>query len=526
MPAQDSLYYELLALTAICGELPCACADRLTSSKSYRKKVVTSLTHDKLLRIFSKDHLRGYRLGIRGKRLLRERAPERFQFYLSGRTDTNSIKSSPARRLRLHRIAQTYVTMMNAGAVIYRDEKPPIFSPNVSKPLYIDVPTFYDSREMKELVLEMIKVHGSRMVGSLLTPSRTFAVFNGMEAVPTFDTQIEQRGKIMLQNIRYAPISAPVEDEKPTETPPPRRRHKANAPVLTIESGDEIETEDAREAAAWHEIHNAYRTRRILSAPLGGIEQTDSGKTIAVVDYNGFRIVIPLKEMMVAPSAANSGDSMAVRQMKLLGNMLGAEIDFVILGIDSKSRSVVASRREAMMRKRQLFYFSPDANGEYRVREGRVVQARVIAVAEKSIRVEIFGVECSIMARDLAWDWIGDAHDRFAVGDQILVRVTEVNKTSQEELSVHADVKSVTENTSREALKRCRVQSKYAGRVTDVHKGIVYVRLSNGVNAVAHSCYDRRTPGKKDDVSFVVTKLDEERSIAVGIITRIIRQNL
>ena len=146
-----------------------------------------------------------------------------------------------------------------------------------------------------------------------------------------------------LVEFEDAPIPAPVEEEKPAETPPPRRRRKADAPVLTIESGDEIETEDAREAAAWHEIHNAYRTRRILFAPLGGIEQTDSGKTIAVVDYNGFRIVIPLKEMMVAPSAANSTDSMAVRQMKLLGNMLGAEIDFVILGIDSKSRSVVAS---------------------------------------------------------------------------------------------------------------------------------------------------------------------------------------
>ena len=61
---------------------------------------------------------------------------------------------------------------------------------------------------MKELGLEMIKVHGSRMVGSLLTPSRTFAVFNGMETVPTFDTQIEQRGKIMLQNIRYTRTGA------------------------------------------------------------------------------------------------------------------------------------------------------------------------------------------------------------------------------------------------------------------------------------------------------------------------------
>lgn len=159
------------------------------------QKMVTSLTHDKLLRIFSKDHLRGYRLGIRGKRLLRERAPERFQFYLSGRTDTNSIKSSPARRLRLHRIAQTYVTMLNAGAVIYRDEKPPVFVPGDSSPCRIEAPAFYDSREMKERDLEMVKVHGSRMVGSLLTQSRTFAVFNGMDAVPTFDTQIEQRGK-------------------------------------------------------------------------------------------------------------------------------------------------------------------------------------------------------------------------------------------------------------------------------------------------------------------------------------------
>ena len=55
---------------------------------------------------------------------------------------------------------------------------------------------------------------------------------------------------------------------------------------------------------------------------------------------------------------------------------------------------------------------------------------------------------------------------------------------------------------------------------------MVYIRLSNGVNAVAHSCYDYCTLGKKDDVSFAVTHLDENWGIAVGIITRIIRQNL
>ena len=308
-----------------------------------------------------------------------------------------------------------------------------------------------------------------------------------------------------------------------------RGRPAAEAPVLTIEARSEVETAEEREDVIWHEIHNAYRTRRILMGQLCGIEQTDSGKTIAIADYKGFRIVIPLKEMMIQVGRSPSGQAYAdlmLRQNKILNNMLGAHIDFVVKGIDSKTRSVVASRQEAMLKKRQIFYLDSDSAGMYRIYEGRVVQARIIAVAEKVIRVEIFGVECSIMARDLAWDWVGDAHERFSVGDEVLVRVLGVRRDSLEEISVKADIKSVTQNNNSENLKKCRIQSKYAGKVTDVHKGVVYVRLSNGVNAVAHSCYDQRMPGKKDDVSFAVTRIDEERGVAVGIITRIIRQNL
>ena len=323
--------------------------------------------------------------------------------------------------------------------------------------------------------------------------------------------------------------------ESAATAPPPaprrasRSRPAAEAPVLTIEARSEVETAEEREEVIWHEIHNAYRTRRILMGQLCGIEQTDAGKTIAIADYKGFRIVIPLKEMMIQMGRSPSGQAytdLMLRQNKILGNMLGADIDFVVRGIDSKTRSVVASRREAMMRKRQTFYFDLDPDGMYRVYEGRIVQARVIAVAEKVVRVEVFGVECSILARDLAWDWIGDAHERFAVGDEVLVRILSVRRNSLEDLGIRADIKSTSENTDRDNLQKCRIQGKYAGKVTDVHKGVVYVRLANGVNAVAHSCYDYRMPGKKDDVSLAVTRLDMERGVAVGIITRIIRQNL
>ena len=289
------------------------------------------------------------------------------------------------------------------------------------------------------------------------------------------------------------PVPAALLEDDPNDTPPaapavaeapapvlPRQKTAPTAPILTIDSRGSVESEEAREAAAWHEIHNAYRTRKILSGTLGGIEQTVGGKTIATVEYNGFRIAIPLKEMMIqlGNTTGQSTSAVALRQNKLLGNMLGAEIDFVVRGIDSGSRSVVASRRDAMLRKRQLFFLTPGSDGHPRIEAGRIVQARVIAVAEKTVRVEVFGVETPILARDLAWDWIGDAHDRFAVGDEVLVRVQEVRGDTPEALSIQADIKSTTANTCAENLKKCRVQSRYAGCVTDVHRGIVYVRLS------------------------------------------------
>lgn len=361
------------------------------------------------------------------------------------------------------------------------------------------------------------------------------AVMEGTETLPAIrETDSEEPEEMLTEPAEFADDL--TEDKEQTDaapSPAPRRtsrsRPAADAPVLTIEARSEVETAEEREDVIWHEIHNAYRTRRILMGQLCGIEQTDTGKTIAIADYKGFRIVIPLKEMMIQVGRSPSGQAYAdlmLRQNKILNNMLGAHIDFVVKGIDSKTRSVVASRQEAMLKKRQIFYLDMDSAGMHRIYEGRIVQARIIAVAEKVIRVEIFGVECSIMARDLAWDWVGDAHERFSVGDEVLVRILGVRRDSLEEIGVKADIKSVTQNNNSENLKKCRIQSKYAGKVTDVHKGVVYVRLSNGVNAVAHSCYDQRMPGKKDDVSFAVTRIDEERGVAVGIITRIIRQNL
>ena len=267
--------------------------------------------------------------------------------------------------------------------------------------------------------------------------------------------------------------------------------------ILTLENDAAVETQKSKEDLIWHEITNAYRTRRILTGMLGGIEKLEGGATITIVYYKNFRVVIPITEMMinlVEDETHNYGE-LSLRQNKIVNTMLGCEIDFIIKGLDSKERSIVASRKDAMLKKRQIFYFDQDSSGTPKVYPDRVVQARVISVAEN-------------------------------VGDHILVRIQEVKAEDPEHISVRADVKSVEGDTSKANLALCKVQGKYAGTVEDIHNGTVFVRLQIGVNAIAHTCYDSRTVGKKDDVSFVVTHIDSERNVALGIITRIIRQNL
>lgn len=316
-----------------------------------------------------------------------------------------------------------------------------------------------------------------------------------------------------------------VRGRTPVRSVADRRRDR----VLTIDARDDIETEEDREAIIWHDIQNSHRTRRILTGTLDGVEKTDSGLTLAVVNYKGIRVAIPVKEMMLYTGKMPSGREyleLMDNLHRILNSRIFSEIDFIVKGYDNDSRSVVGSRRDAMLRKRQTFYMDTNEFGEHMIYEGRVVQARVVAVAEKVIRVEVFGVETSIVARGLSWEWIGNARDHFAVGDRILVRVLRINRTDLEHLSIRADVRSVSATNSHDNLKKCLPQCRYAGRVTDVRNGVVFIRLNNGVNAIAHSCYDTRYPGKKDDVSFAVTRLDEEQGVAIGIITRIIKQNL
>ncbi len=297
--------------------------------------------------------------------------------------------------------------------------------------------------------------------------------------------------------------------------------------VLTIDVDSKVESMEEQEDARWHQLLNAHRTRKILTGELGGVEKLESGWVVAVTHFNGFRIIIPMNEMMINLSGDGRENADTLnRQTRIANNMLGCDIDFIIKDLDTQTKSVVASRKDAMLKKRQMFYFADEDGTKPMLYPGRMVQARVIAVAPKAVRLEVFGVEVSVRARDMAWEWMVDASEKFQIGDLVLVTVNEVTCRSAEEITVSVDAKSATANVNKDNLKKCHRQGKYVGTITDVYKGTYFIRLDIGVNAVAHSCNMASLPSKKDKVGFVVTRINDNYEVAEGIITRLIKRSL
>ena len=310
------------------------------------------------------------------------------------------------------------------------------------------------------------------------------------------------------------------------EQEPVKETKKLDLGVLKIRL-DEDEQEDDEFETLWNELVTYYRSRRILPVTVTGIERTQLAGNVVVTYYKDQRILVPMTEMMINLSEERGeGYTLSERLERVCNTMLGAEIDVMIKGMDKKNGSVVASRQDAMMRKREKFYLTPLSDGLPQVREGRIVEGRIIGVTQLVARVELFGVETTLAASELSWDWLPNVSDKFHVGDKLNVLIKELKGDSIDNLRIVADVKSITTNVSMENLKKCQVQNKYIGEVTNMRNGVAYIRLKIGVNAMAHTNYDRRTPGKGDIVSFVITRINPEYGNVTGIITKIIKQSI
>ena len=195
LPAEGTLALLVLQIIAVSGEFPAAFSGHFPGGSSYIGSVIGKLKKDGLLRSYTKNGLRGLRLTASAKRLLLQKYPVDLAPYLTGATETSSLKSEPERRLRLHRMAEALQILHNAQIPSLPWEKPSIQDWR-SNPTF---PVYYSSREFKALGSLCTKIRNSRMTGVLFTEHAIFPVYNMASSFPRWAYNAEIRLKAVLQ---------------------------------------------------------------------------------------------------------------------------------------------------------------------------------------------------------------------------------------------------------------------------------------------------------------------------------------
>ena len=256
--------------------------------------------------------------------------------------------------------------------------------------------------------------------------------------------------------------------------------------LLTINDQERGITPEDSDDVKWNYIAGAYARREILTGIVSGLESLETVNPVCVVDFEGVRILIPGRQMFMDEWPAN--ERMPREFYMRFNRILGATVDFIVVGVDSRNHAAVASRKAALQQRQAKYY----ATG--RVKPGIRIACRVIGVGNNRITVEAVGVDTTIYANALSWEWFPDVTDLYSTEDLVVARVLAVVQDEKTgEYAVRLSVKDATENPDLPNLRKLVPGSNYYGVVTGVRDQLIFVRLQMGVNAktkLFHLCFE------------------------------------
>ena len=317
-----------------------------------------------------------------------------------------------------------------------------------------------------------------------------------------------------------APAEHPEEEQSDSGQPqklrmPGRRRQR----VVSIDAERTVETDTDRLRNDLLDLVESLKSKKILTGTIQGVERlADNPEMSYAVIYHGdFKVIIPVLEAIEEP-ADYRGQPKGDVLHYLLNKRLGAEVDYIVKGVDQEHNVVAASRLEAMALKRREYYFRTDRDGNYQIYEGIRAEARVISVIRAGIFVDLFGAECYIPLRELSYQRWVDAAQHYQPGQRVLVRVLEVDRSDRSHPRVTASVKQAMENPYEKALKKYVVGNRYVGTVSMVDLNGVFVSLDGGIDCLC--TYPKRgRPPRGARATVRILGINHENNRIWGVIT-------
>lgn len=345
----------------------------------------------------------------------------------------------------------------------------------------------------------------------------------GEELGTVSQTETEAEEKPRRSRRTRTPKSESDTEEKEVKTTTRRKRANTRTAVnvLSIDEHRTVETEADKARNDLLDLIESMKTQKILTGTIQGVEQPEDNpsRSLAVIYHGDFKVIIPAEEAVLPPED-NRGRSQEDVMHYTLTKRLGAEVDYIVKGIDPQSGVAVASRLEAMAAKRKEYYFGTDRDGNNTLYEGVCAEARIVSVIRAGIFVDLFGLEIYIPLRELSYQRLLDASSQFQPGQRVLVKILSIDRSDRNHIKASASVKQAGENPYEKALRRFSVGNRYVGTVSMVDTTGVFVALDGGVDCLC-SYPKRGRPPRGARVTVRILGLNMESNRIWGAITHI-----
>ncbi len=207
-------------------------------------------------------------------------------------------------------------------------------------------------------------------------------------------------------------------------------------------------TDELQEKITWQNINSSKTKGKILTGNIIAIEtekMKDTNITCAIVEFKGIKVLIPATEII------KDGKN----DKKLLRNMMGAEIKFIIIEADKISNKAVGSRIKAMERIRDI-----NLN---KIEVGDKVYSKVVGIWKKYIRIECLGMDFIIKAQDLQYGYVEDVSKLYKINEQIKVVVKEID---EEKKNIKISIKELLEDPFKNIRKDFTEKGEYLATIT------------------------------------------------------------
>ena len=302
----------------------------------------------------------------------------------------------------------------------------------------------------------------------------------------------------------------------------PKENVVTNNRIITIDGRYRSDGDKKQESLT--QLRKDQKTKKILTGIVSSIETTPTGMTFAAIYHGDFKVIIPASEIVDTALFFDpeSEDDEYIQTRRFITIMMGAEIDFIIKGIDKDEMLITASRKEAMEITRNRFFKPLYARAAPMVTDGALTEARVIAVGFKRIYLDIFGVDTVIPAEEISWQWMADLHANFFVGSRIVTKILSISD-NKKAITLTASIKQATPDPYIGAEQKFKPRSTHIGTITAVTDRGIYVSLPAGLDCLCpYPDWHRANLAPGSQVSVYIVKVDEEHRRIRGRVQRII----